>query len=156
MAAIFAIGCRFGRNVALSVILTSGFPGLLLEYDHINYILTIEQLLNMEAFTYKNVLGSGEQIPRCYTCSFFRSTNFSKKSDTWLLLCVPKLSLISTLEYLITVQHPLNVHNGKLDFIWLAKKDNLMLLNQWYLNEQFKPFSINLNAQHVNGMTPFD
>ena len=47
-------------------------------------------------------------------------------------------------KYLITV------HNGKLDFIWLAKKDNLMLLNQ------FKTFSINLNAQHVNGMTPFD
>ena len=37
-----------------------------------------------------------------------------------------------------------------LDFIWLAKKDNLMLLNQ------FKTFSINLNAQDVNGMTPFD
>ena len=23
-------------------------------------------------------------------------------------------------------------------------------------NDQFKTFSINLNAQHVNGMTPFD
>ena len=34
--------------------------------------------------------------------------------------------------------------------MWLAKKDNLMLL------DQFKTFSINLNAQHVNGMTPFD
>ena len=33
-----------------------------------------------------------------------------------------------TLEYLIIVQHLLNVHNGKLDFIWLAKEDNLMLL----------------------------
>ena len=54
-----------------------------------------------------------------------------------------QLSKSSTLEYLITV------HNGKLDFIWLAKKDNLMLL-------KFKTFSINLNAQHVNGMTPFD
>ena len=32
-------------------------------------------------------------------------------------------------EYLITVQHLLNVHNVKLDFIWLAMKDNLMLLN---------------------------
>ena len=31
------------------------------------------------------------------------------------------------LEYLITVQHLLNVHNGKLDFIWLVKKDKLML-----------------------------
>ena len=35
----------------------------------------------------------------------------------------------TTLEYLITVQHLLNVHNGKLDFTWLAKKDNFMLLN---------------------------
>ena len=24
------------------------------------------------------------------------------------------------------------------------------------VNDQFKTFSINLNAQHVNGMTPFD
>ena len=24
------------------------------------------------------------------------------------------------------------------------------------LNDQFKTFSINFNAQHVNGMTPFD
>ena len=40
-------------------------------------------------------------------------------------------NLNSTLEYLITVQHLLNVHNGKLDFIWLPKKDNLMLLNWW-------------------------
>ena len=24
------------------------------------------------------------------------------------------------------------------------------------LNDQFKTFSINLNAQHINGMTPFD
>ena len=30
---------------------------------------------------------------------------------------------------------------------WLAKKDNLMLLNK------VKAFSINLNAQYVNGMT---
>ena len=36
---------------------------------------------------------------------------------------------VLTLEYLITVQHLLNLHNGKLHFIWLAKKDNLMLLN---------------------------
>ena len=32
-------------------------------------------------------------------------------------------STTHTLEYLISV------HNGKLDFIWLAKKDNLMLFN---------------------------
>ena len=35
--------------------------------------------------------------------------------------------------------------------MWLEKKDNLMLLNF-----KFKTFSINLNAQHVNAMTPFD
>ena len=45
----------------------------------------------------------------------------------------------STLEYLITVQH-----KRKLRFIWLRKKDNLML---------FKAFSINLNAQNIIGMT---
>ena len=38
----------------------------------------------------------------------------------------------------------------KFPFIWHVKKDNLMLLNQ------FKAFSINLNAQHKNGMTHFD
>ena len=38
----------------------------------------------------------------------------------------------------------------KLHFEWLAKKDNLIVLNQ------FKGFGINLNAQHTNGMTPFD
>ena len=32
----------------------------------------------------------------------------------------------------------------------LAKKDNLVLLNN-----QFKTFRINLNAQHVNEVTPF-
>ena len=38
----------------------------------------------------------------------------------------------------------------KFPFIWQVKKDNLMLLNQ------FKAFSINLNAQDENGMTHFD
>ena len=32
-------------------------------------------------------------------------------------------------EYLIIVQHLFKVHIGKLDFIWLARKDNLMLSN---------------------------
>ena len=31
---------------------------------------------------------------------------------------------MSTLEHLITIQHLLNVHIGKLPFIWLAKKDD--------------------------------
>ena len=60
------------------------------------------------------------------------------------------LTYLAILEYLITVQHLLNVHNGTPDFIRLAKKDNLTLLNQ------FKTFGIILNAHHVNGMTPFD
>ena len=47
----------------LSFILSSAFQGLLLEYDHINYIvLTNEQLLNMEVFTYEIVLESEGQI----------------------------------------------------------------------------------------------
>ena len=33
-----------------------------------------------------------------------------------------------------------------------CKEDNYLML----LNFKFKTFSINLNAQHVNGMTPFD
>ena len=41
--------------------------------------------------------------------------------------------------YLITVQHLSNVHNVKLNFIWLAKKDNLMLLNWWTMvNDQYQ------------------
>ena len=39
------------------------------------------------------------------------------------------------------------VSNNRTASIKLAKKDNLLLLNQ------FKTFSINLNAQHVNGIT---
>ena len=54
------------------------------------------------------------------------------------------LILQYTLEYLI------NVHNGKLFSYGLQKKDKLMLFSH------FKAFSINLNDQHVNGMTHFD
>ena len=39
--------------------------------------------------------------------------------------------------------------------IWLAKDDNLMLL-KLMRNNQSKAFSINLNAQHTNGITDFD
>ena len=38
----------------------------------------------------------------------------------------------------------------KTSFLWLAKKDNLML------NNPFKGYGINLNASHLNGMTPFE
>ena len=30
------------------------------------------------------------------------------------------------------------------------------MLLYYFVNNQFKAFSINLNVQHVNGMTPFD
>ena len=42
------------------------------------------------------------------------------------------------------------VSNNRTASFKLAKKDNLMLMNQ------FKTFSINLNTQHVNGITHFD
>ena len=42
------------------------------------------------------------------------------------------------------------VSNNRTASFKLAKKDNLMLMNQ------FKTFSINLNVQHVNGMTHFN
>ena len=45
-------------------------------------------------------------------------------------------------------------NNERLEFIMLAKNDNLMML-MLMANDQFKTFSINLNAQHVNGMTLF-
>ena len=56
-----------------------------------------------------------------------------------------------TLGYLITV------HYGKLDFIWLAicKEGQFDVVEQM-VNDHLKTISINLNAQHVNGMTPFD
>ena len=63
--------------------------------------------------------------------------------------------MILTIENLITVQHLLNIHNGKLDFIWLAKEGQFDVV-KLMVNDQFKTFGINLNAQHVNGMTPFD
>ena len=52
---------------------------------------------------------------------------------------------LSTLEYLIIVQRLLNVHNGKTSFMWLASNT---IKCCWI------DFSIYLNAQHVNGMTP--
>ena len=36
-----------------------------------------------------------------------------------------------------------------------CKKGQFAIVEQM-VNDQFKTFSINLNAQHVNGMTPFD
>ena len=54
----------------------------------------------------------------------------------------------ATLEYLITVQHLLNVQ--------MACKEGQFDVVKLMVNDQFKTFGINLNAQHVNGMTPFD
>ena len=43
------------------------------------------------------------------------------------------------------------LHNGKLDFIWLANEGQFDVV-ELMVND--KTFSINLNAGHVNGMTP--
>ena len=56
-------------------------------------------------------------------------------------------TFVHSQECLITVRHLIKIDNGKLPLIWLAKKDNLMLLNQ------LNALSINTNAKHVNGMT---
>ena len=38
----------------------------------------------------------------------------------------------------------------------MACKEGQFELVELSLNDQFKTFDINLNAQHMNGMTPFD
>ena len=38
----------------------------------------------------------------------------------------------------------------------MACKEGQCDVVELMLKDQFKTFSINLNAQHVNGMTPFD
>ena len=38
----------------------------------------------------------------------------------------------------------------------MACKEGQFDVVELMANDQFKTFSINLNAQHVNGMTPFD
>ena len=38
----------------------------------------------------------------------------------------------------------------------MAYKEGQFDVVELMINDQFKTFSINLNAQHVNGMTPFD
>ena len=38
----------------------------------------------------------------------------------------------------------------------MACKEGLFYVVELLVNELFKTFSINLNAQHVNRMTPFD
>ena len=56
-----------------------------------------------------------------------------------MLLRMPNRYVYSRVPTICTA--PINVHNGKLDFIWFAKKDNLMLLTSsrllvsiWMLN----------------------
>ena len=58
--------------------------------------------------------------------------------------------------YLITVQHLLNVHMYWKTRFHMACKEGQFDVVELMVNHQFKTFSINLNAQHVNGMTPFD
>ena len=38
----------------------------------------------------------------------------------------------------------------------MACKEGQFDVVELMVNDQFKTFSINLNTQHVNGMTPFD
>ena len=38
----------------------------------------------------------------------------------------------------------------------MACKEGQFDVVELVINDQFKTFSINLNTQHVNGMTPFD
>ena len=38
----------------------------------------------------------------------------------------------------------------------MACKEGQLDVDELMVNDQFKTSSINLNAQHVNGMTPFD
>ena len=38
----------------------------------------------------------------------------------------------------------------------MASKEGQFNVVELTVNDQFKTFSINLNAQNVNGMTPFD
>ena len=50
-----------------------------------------------------------------------------RKCQASCIIC-SHVHFIGTLEYLIAVEHLMNVHNGNLCFVWLAKKDNLMLM----------------------------
>ena len=69
---------------------------------------------------------------------------------TWCIHCnvcyLGHLGLLSK-PWEIVIFAPNIVTNYKI--IWLLKKDDLMMLNQ------FKTKSINLKAQHMNGMTHF-
>ena len=56
------------------------------------------------------------------------------------------------LQFLITVQHLSNVHTR----FHMACKEGQFDVVELMVNDQFKTFSINVNAQHVNDMTPFD
>ena len=66
-------------------------------------------------------------------------TYFSK-----VFLCYVK---VFSLKYLITVQHLLN--NGKIPFVSLAKKDNLMLLNWWWITNFPKNQSMKIGLEEI-------
>ena len=74
-----------------------------------------------------------------------------QESRPWYIRKSYKVSTThtSTLEYLITVQILKHTY-WKTQFHMACKE------GQFDVVELFKTFSINLNAQHVNGMTPFD
>ena len=54
---------------------------------------------------------------------------------------------LSTFPIIVNTKYLIIVNSGKLRF-HMACKDGQ------FMNNQFKAFGINLNAQHVNGMTP--
>ena len=92
----------------------------------------------VQRYWFGNVCSRESQTTQIWKWLIFyrrRQVESWTKSQTSLPVTFPtRTSFVRssyTLEYLITVQHLLNVHNGKLDFKWLAKKENLMLLNWW-------------------------
>ena len=44
----------------------------------------------------------------------------------------------------------------ELNSVFMACKEGQFDVVELMVNNQFKAFSINLNAHHVNGMTPYD
>ena len=90
-------------------------------------------LLMIRQFLFQDI--SRASLVCCYEKISKLKLHFILFQTEWI-----KFINVSTLEYVKTVQHLLIVHNGKLDFIWLAKKVNFMLTSSrllvsiWMLN----------------------
>ena len=61
----------------------------------------------------------------------------------------------TTLKQLITV-HGCTIKRTRKTRFHMACKEGQFDVAELMVNDQFKTFSINLNTQHVTGMTPFD